>query len=147
MKAAIQLRAATAADSAALHSWRNAQEVRQASSDTSPIGRNDHEHWLAQVLSDPNRHLLVGEDALGPVGVVRFDVAGNRASVSIYLVPERIGSGMGPPLLKAAHDWLALQIPAVTEIVAQVLADNRRSAAMFEAAGYRQTGREYRKGV
>lgn len=141
----ISLRRAAAADAAALHSWRNAEAVRQVSSNPAPVTLAQHERWLAAVLTDANRHLLIGEDVQGPVGVVRFDVTGNRANISIYLVPQRIGSGMGLQLLMAAQEWLALQVPAAVEITARVLAENRRSAAMFESAGYRLAEHEYRK--
>lgn len=142
---ALSLRRVAPTDSAALYAWRNAEEVRRGSLDPAPIARADHDRWFDGVLTDANRHQLIGTDAAGPVGVVRFDVSGDQAQVSIYLVPGRIGMGLGANLLAAAHEWLAANLPALREIRARVLADNPRSAALFEHAGYRPFDGSYRK--
>ena len=47
-----------------------------------------------RVLADPKRVLLIAEDAHGPVGVVRFDLDGAEAEISVYRTP-------GPPRARA----------------------------------------------
>lgn len=141
---AVALRRATAADGDALYAWRNAGTVRRWSGNAAPVDRLDHDRWLRNVLEDNNRHLLIGEDDAGAVGVVRYDVRDRVAEVSIYLVPERIGTGAGAGLLAAGQAWLAGHIPAVGEIRARVRHGNAASSTMFENAGYRLAEHEFR---
>lgn len=140
----VALRLATTADSDALYSWRNAEPVRRRSGNSAPIARPDHDRWLAEVLEDGNRHLLIGEDNGGAIGVIRYDVRDRVAEVSIYLVPQRIGGGAGAGLLAAGQAWLAEHIPAVGELRARVRHGNAASIAIFENAGYRLTEHEFR---
>jgi RimJ/RimL family protein N-acetyltransferase len=91
------------------------------------------------VLSAPDRQLLIGEDSGEPVGVVRFDQDGNRAEVSIYLTPSRLGSGLGANLLLAAEQWLAFTHPDIHVIDAEVLDANAASAELFLSTGYTPT--------
>jgi UDP-2,4-diacetamido-2,4,6-trideoxy-beta-L-altropyranose hydrolase len=133
----IAVRPARPEDCAQVHRWRNAAAVRSVSRDSSPIDFADHERWFAQVLQSPARPLLVGEDHDGPVGVVRFDIEGAQAEVSIYLAEPRLGQGLGPGLLAAAERWLARERPDVSVVLAETLADNDASRRLFEQAGYR----------
>jgi RimJ/RimL family protein N-acetyltransferase len=137
--ATVTLRRATAADSARLLSWRNQELVRLASLDPRLIAGDEHQRWLAAVLRSQSRHLLIGEANGRAVGVVRLDVDGGRALVSIYLAPEQHGKGNGATLLLAAEHWLRRQIPAVNQLVAEVRAGNTHSLSLFERCGYQQS--------
>jgi UDP-2,4-diacetamido-2,4,6-trideoxy-beta-L-altropyranose hydrolase len=145
----LRMRAAQAQDCDALHAWRNAAEVRAVSRNDRPIALEEHRRWFASVLADPRRALLVGEDAEGPVGVVRFDVdeRGDQAEVSIYLAPGRHGQGLGPALLRAGERWLAANRPEVAQVRAEVLAGNHASTQLFEQSGYEPASHGYRKRI
>jgi RimJ/RimL family protein N-acetyltransferase len=133
---AVQLRRAQRSDADDLHRWRNDPAVRAVSRDARPIEIEDHRRWLDGVLASPTRRLLIGEVAGDPLGVVRFDLDGPTAEVSIYLVPGRPGRGAGTALLRAAEAWLRRECPAVTTLVAQVNAGNPASHRLFERCGY-----------
>ena len=133
----VQVRPAVEADGPDLHRWRNDPRVRAVSTDSAPIHLDDHLAWFGRVLADPNRHLLLGAVGSEPVGVVRFDVAGHEATVSIYLNPACAGRSLGLPLLNAAQQWLQTNHPGVHRLVAQVLPGNQPSVRLFERAGYR----------
>jgi UDP-2,4-diacetamido-2,4,6-trideoxy-beta-L-altropyranose hydrolase len=145
--AQIAMRPATLDDADALFSWRNHESVRLASRQVAPLDRQDHQRWLTGVLASADRHLLIGECAGAPAGVVRFDVAGTTAEVSIYMVPGRAGAGLGPRLLLAAETWLADRRPDVTSIIAEVRGDNERSHRLFASTGYAAPTTTYRKQV
>lgn len=140
----IVLRPATISDSDSLYSWRNAETVRRHSGSPDPISRSEHQRWLQEVLADDTRHLLIGADAQGAVGVIRYDVCGASAEVSIYLVLERMGQGLGTALLSAGQAWLVANVPGVREVTARVRHENVASMAMFEASGYELCERKYR---
>ena len=132
----IQLRRASAADCDALHAWRNTEQSRRYSGDPSPIPLERHRAWLARVLDDPQTALLVGQREGKAVGVLRYDVEGPRAVVSIYLAPGMHGQGIGAALLRAGTDWLREHRPDVREIRAEIRRDNAASMRAFESAGY-----------
>ena len=132
----IELRAATVSDSDSLFSWRNDPSVRAASRIPDVIDMNTHQNWVASVVSSADRILLIGDRGGAPVGVVRFDLRGNEAEISIYLVPGPHPPGEGRSLLHCAEKWLAANQPAIARIRARVLAGNERSARLFLGAGY-----------
>lgn len=132
----LRLRPAGPADRDLLLAWRNDEATRRHSLDPAPIDPARHAVWFAERLKDEHGALLIGEDERGPVGVLRYDVRGATARVSVYLVPDRHGQGLGALLLHAGHRWLAANRPAVRAIDAEVLADNRASRLAFAEAGY-----------
>ncbi len=79
---------------------------------------------------------MVGEADGEPVGVLRYDLSGDRATVSIYLVPGKHGQGHGSRLLLEGTEWLRRFFPDVRSIIAEVLADNVISSKAFLKAGY-----------
>ncbi|HEY9192445.1 MAG TPA: UDP-2,4-diacetamido-2,4,6-trideoxy-beta-L-altropyranose hydrolase [Methyloversatilis sp.] len=133
----VTMRPASAADGDDLFAWRNREAVRRVSRNSEAIPRPIHDEWLADTLARADRRLLVGERNGAPVGVVRFDLAGDEAEVSIYLAPGEHGAGAGGDLLAAAERWLALDRSAgVCKIRAEVAGDNVQSRHMFLSAGY-----------
>lgn len=143
----VKVRPAYMEDSAQLHRWRDAPTVRAASRNKAQIAFEEHQRWLDTVLRSPDRKLLIGEDTAGPVGVVRFDVDGSCAEVSIYLVEARVGQGLGPAMLRTAEKWLETQRPEVTELRAEVLAGNGASTLLFEDVGYELVSQRFSKRV
>jgi spore coat polysaccharide biosynthesis predicted glycosyltransferase SpsG/RimJ/RimL family protein N-acetyltransferase len=127
------VRAATKADSGLLLAWRNDSETRAWSRTTDPVSTTDHEAWLASVLNDPDRRLLIVEQSDHPIGTVRFDRGGEHWEVSITVAPEARGRKLAVPMLLAAERTVG---PA--DIKACVHQDNRASLALFRRAGYRQ---------
>ena len=132
----LRLRPAVPGDSARILEWRNAPRVREMSLDNTEISAPLHERWFEQVLAASDRVLLIGEDDAGPAGVVRFDLSEGKATISIYLAQERFGQGLGPGLLRAAEDWLAVSHPEILWVHAQVQAVNAASLHLFEQGGY-----------
>jgi UDP-2,4-diacetamido-2,4,6-trideoxy-beta-L-altropyranose hydrolase len=141
----IKIRAATADDARSLFAWRNDPGVREVSRSGGLIEWNAHQAWLAALLSNRDRHLLIGEHEGSPVGVVRFDVKDQVAEISIYLVPGTQPFGRGRSLLQCAERWLAANCPAVARIRAEVLAGNERSKGLFLGAGYQCEFASYSK--
>ena len=144
----VAMRVATARDGDDLFVWRNRDAVCRVSRNIDPIPRERHDVWLADTLARADRRLLVGERNGAPVGVVRFDLAGDEAKVSIYLAPGEHGAGAGGDLLAAAERWLALDRSAgVCKIRAEVAGDNAPSRHMFLSAGYRPDAANFLKRI
>jgi RimJ/RimL family protein N-acetyltransferase len=107
-----------------------------ASFNNSAIRWEDHERWFTSVLFDSQCDLLIGEDDKGPVGVLRYERQEKQATVSIYLIPGRLGRGLGAELLRAGSEWIRTYRPEVTRLIAEVQEQNEASKRTFLAAGY-----------
>lgn len=134
---AITLRRAGADDADMVFPWRNAASTRRYIHDPRPLELPAHRAWFAARSADPDCDLLIASASEVPCGVLRFDISGARAEVSIYLDPSATGSGVGAAVLHAGSEWLARQRPNVSLIEATVLTGNDASARAFAAAGYR----------
>ena len=132
----LTLRRASAADCDSMHRWRDAEETRRHALDTRAIPLAEHRRWFDRVLADKNVVLLIGESAGGPAGVLRYDLHGERASVSVYLVPGLSGRGYGTALLKAGTRWMREHHHEIKAMDATIMHGNERSQRAFERAGY-----------
>jgi UDP-2,4-diacetamido-2,4,6-trideoxy-beta-L-altropyranose hydrolase len=136
----VVFRPATMADADAILLWRNHPAVRLVSLDTREIGPADHRRWMERALSDPRHILLIAECFAQPVGVVRFDINGDVALISVYRVPGAEHRRVG--LIRAASLWLRDNHRGVARIVAEIKCDNRASYNGFRSAGYHESKRE-----
>jgi UDP-2,4-diacetamido-2,4,6-trideoxy-beta-L-altropyranose hydrolase len=143
----IEVRPAQQEDCQKLFEWRNHPSVRTASLHSELITRETHEAWFSAVMNAPDRFLLLGYKADVPLGVVRFDIQGAEAEVSIYRVPERLQPGRGRDLLKRAEEWIFTHRPDVLAIRARILGANERSQRLFSEAGYQLESSSYLKRV
>ena len=133
---AMQVRHATAEDARMIYEWRTSPEVMGASRTAASFTFKDHLAWLERVLHDPQRLLLIGIHNGREVGVVRFDIDGDRAEVSIFLAPGTMGAGLGRALLAAGEVKLRHKHPQVYRVDAWVNSDNPRSSQLFLHLGY-----------
>jgi spore coat polysaccharide biosynthesis predicted glycosyltransferase SpsG/RimJ/RimL family protein N-acetyltransferase len=142
---AIELRRAVAGDCEQVWRWRNDPTTRRYSGDASEIGLDGHRSWFAAVLEDAGRDLLIGTDPKGEVGVLRYDVDGDEALISVYLVPDRHGQGLGSRLIEAGSSWVRKHRSAVRRIRALIGAANAASLRAFEKAGFEPNEYVYMK--
>jgi len=137
--AVLKLRPATLDDAQLLFEGRNAEAVRRWSPQTGAIDWVQHLNWLTASLRNPQRLLLIAEADDGAVGVVRYDLRGFEAEVSIYLLQGRIGLGWGRALLTRGQAFVAAHWPQLTVINARVMPDNLPSLNVFRDAGFTQS--------
>jgi UDP-2,4-diacetamido-2,4,6-trideoxy-beta-L-altropyranose hydrolase len=131
----VLVRPAEPADARDLWLWRNDPVARAASRNSDPVAFGDHKGWFARALADPARLILIGEVGGEPVGMVRFDVSGESAEVSIALAPERRGRNLGGKLLS-----IGLARMQARTVTATVRADNHASQRLFAGAGFHLAG-------
>jgi UDP-2,4-diacetamido-2,4,6-trideoxy-beta-L-altropyranose hydrolase len=137
--AVLKLRAATPGDAQLLFEGRNADAVRRWSLETGVIEWSAHQNWLTASLSNPRRLLLIAEADDGPVGVLRYDLRGFSAEVSIYLFEGRFGLGWGRALLARGEAFVKARWPELESLTAQVMPANRPSLKVFREAGFTQS--------
>lgn len=132
----ITLREARAADCDDVYRWRNAVDTRRFIFDSEPIPLEVHREWFARTLRNPDRVLLVGEIAGRPVGVLRYDISGAEALISVYLVPGGQGQGFGSQLIRCGSLWMREHHPEIKAVNAEIFPENGASLRAFEFAGY-----------
>ena len=128
------------ADGVLLWKWRNDPTTRRMFRKSHVIPWQEHAAWLAHVLQDPSKTLLIARDAAGPVGVLRFDAVGKgHAEVSINVNPERRGRGLGKAILAAGCRYAFGELH-LAELSAGIKPDNASSIAIFERVGFHFLG-------
>jgi RimJ/RimL family protein N-acetyltransferase len=132
----VVLRPAAAADAPMILAWRNLPEIAKWGTTQRQITQEEHALWFQQAVEGVDRLLLIVTCGDRPIGQVHFDRTEARSCrVSIYLIPEFIGRGLGPIALKHAC-WDAFASFSVDRIEAFIHKDNQRSVAAFGKAGF-----------
>jgi N-acylneuraminate cytidylyltransferase len=95
--------------------------------------------WFEDTLRRDDRRIYIVQSARAEAGMVRLDLSGDEATVSINIAPEWRGKGVGPQALRAASAEAFGRL-GLLRLVAKVKADNIASRAAFEQAGFTPTG-------
>jgi len=132
----ITLRMATMDDCEAIYKWRNAEETRRHIFNPKQISLDEHCRWFIQSLENPNRQILIAELCGRSAGVLRYDIDGRLAVISIYTVPGIKGYGIGTQIIRTGSKWLRRHFPNIHKIQAKVLPENVVSKKAFANAGY-----------
>ena len=132
----ITLHRATMDDCEAIYKWRNAEETRRYSFNSRLISFDEHRKWFMESLENPNRQILIAELHGRFAGVLRYDIDGRLALISIYTVPCIKSYGIGTQIIRTGSVWLHLHFPDVYKIQAKVLPENVVSKKAFVNAGY-----------
>lgn len=130
-----------------IYQWRNAIEVRKGCINSEEIPYAAHAAWFTKTLSREDIVLLIAQIENEPLGVLRFDIQGNIAEISIYLVPQMIGKGMGVKLLEQGEVWVKKHLPHVQTLEAKILADNEASLNAFQKTGFVEYCKIFHKSI
>jgi UDP-2,4-diacetamido-2,4,6-trideoxy-beta-L-altropyranose hydrolase len=137
---ALNLRAAQEADCIMIYEWANDEVTRSVSFSTDPIPWEDHQTWYKAKLTDSNSLIYIALDPeLSPVGMVRYQLEGTEAIVSINLASNQRGKGYGSKILRLASNRV-FQDTKVSLIHAYIKPDNSPSIHAFTKAGFFEKG-------
>ncbi|MDB2584592.1 GNAT family N-acetyltransferase [Alphaproteobacteria bacterium] len=124
-------------DSKVIFDWRNDNLTRKMSRNSELVEYEVHCKWFAATLKNANRCLLMCELKEGePIGIVRFDVEGQSAELSINLSPLERGKRLAPKCLALAKDYFEKQYPSVSKLIAEIKTSNIASKKSFEKVGF-----------
>jgi UDP-2,4-diacetamido-2,4,6-trideoxy-beta-L-altropyranose hydrolase len=137
LKTRLHLRPALAEDCRRVWEWSNEPAVRAASFRSEPIPWDEHCRWFAARLEDEHcRFYIAAND--GPVGQVRFALAGDGAAVISASVDAALrGRGLGGALILAACERFFSETRAV-RVRALIKPENTASFQAFDHAGFRR---------
>ena len=134
----LKVRKVDSKDTKNIFNWRNDPLIRNMSRNKKVIKLSDHTAWINKIISSKQDAFLIIEKNKEPLGVVRYEMNElNTAEISIYLIPKKIGTGLGKSVLLKADDWLKSNFPAIKRINANVLSNNSKSFHLFESANYK----------
>jgi RimJ/RimL family protein N-acetyltransferase len=136
--AEVSLRRASLEDARFVWEVNNHPSVRAQSLSTAPIPWEVHEGWFGRRIADPETVFFIATCRGVPAAVVRFELQGSDATISVAVSPTFRGMGIGSRVIAAATDELARVRPDARAI-AWVRADNTPSLRAFARAGYQRT--------
>jgi len=136
----IAVREAVESDCKQIFEWANDADTRAASFSSGLITMDTHRNWFSEKFLDPNCLLLICSDDKGnSLGLVRFDLAGDEAAISINLNPVARGRGLSGFIIIRTVDELFKRYN-VSRVSAFIKPQNLRSAKAFERAGFSMDG-------
>lgn len=136
------LRRTIESDCKSFWEWANDSAEPAVSFAREPIPWERHMEWFLARLADPQSFLYTAVNRRGdPMGMVRYQLDGMRAVLSINLGAAFRGKGNGRKMLFLAAEELFRNSP-VTAIDAFVRISNQPSIRLFEGAGFRKAGVE-----
>jgi UDP-2,4-diacetamido-2,4,6-trideoxy-beta-L-altropyranose hydrolase len=142
----VRLREATADDARLLWEWSNDPEVRTVSFSPDSIPWEAHLAWFAARRADPACRTWIGEaSGAVPVGQVRFDLAPDRAVISMSLATAARGRHLGSLLIWTACRRLFAERPEAT-VLALIKPENVASIRAFAKAGFAPAGEQAVRG-
>jgi RimJ/RimL family protein N-acetyltransferase len=132
----LTLRSATSQDWQVLLAWRNDAQTRASSRHADVVEEGQHRAWLAAVLDDDRRQLLVAECEGRPAGTVRLDRVGNGTEISWTVGPEWRRRGIGRRMAVLAMQ----RVPGY--VFARMRRDNTASERIAQALGMHVEARD-----
>ena len=132
------VRKANESDSRDIFDWRNDELTRQMSHTTDLVEWDGHSVWFAASLTNTKRLLVIceDEDTDEKVAIVRFDVDGERALVSINLSSKMRGKRKAKGCLRDAISFFQKSYSDVRFIDAEIKSINIASQKSFIRVGF-----------
>ena len=132
----MKVRFATLGDSKHIYEWRNDEVTRSMSANTDIVEWTEHTEWYKTALLNPIKVIIVGEDAKGKIGMVKFDYNDEKtkAEISINLNPIRRGQNLSSSLLNESICFAKL--PNDIRLIAQIKHQNTVSIKCFSKCGF-----------
>lgn len=107
------------------------KHIREVSFSKDEITLQSHNDWFFQKRSDTNCLFLIAEAKGSFVGQIRFDIKGDEAVISISLVDQYRGRGVGRRVFYEGLEVLISLRPEVRSVKAYIKNNNRISISFF----------------
>lgn len=132
----LQLRLAQPEDCRLVWQWSNDPVVRAASFSPELIPWEQHTVWFDRKVNAPTSvFYIVMDEAMEPMGQVRFELEGDEATISVSLGSRHRGKGYGSAAIQLASAAL-FEEAEVHVVHAYIKQENQASIRAFEKAGF-----------
>jgi len=139
----MRLRRARQDDCKFVYELRNQPEVIKNSFNQSHFTWTCHFDWFTDLLASPSRVLLLAEIEAEPIGIIRYDIRGEDAEISIAVEAQYRGQDIGKSIIFMGNQWLQREKPEVKKVIASIKPENVSSKIMFLKAGFREDYANY----
>lgn len=131
------IRAASAEDVKDIFNWRNDPLTRIMSHESKKICWESHKEWFTKSLNSKNCLLLISEDLNhNKISIIRFDISGNDAIVSINLNPAQRGKNLSKLCLTESIKVFKKKYLSIKKLIAEVNEKNFVSKKVFLEVGF-----------
>lgn len=130
------LRKAEMKDMFDIYELSNDLDVRKNSFSPDKIELENHRIWFLSKLKSENCFFLVAEIDNSFIGQVRFDINDSEAIISISIMKQYRGLGLGKLITQRALKLFLLENPCILYVKAYVKKGNMHSARLFESTGF-----------
>lgn len=125
--------------------WVNNPETKHYIGTVLPIGPREHEFWYETLRRNPNAKFFAVETSdarhIGNAGVYRLDRETDTARLFVYIgETDALDKGLGAEITRQVCDYCFRRL-RVHRVEATVFSYNRRAAASYRKAGFRQEAR------
>ncbi|MCH8282371.1 MAG: GNAT family N-acetyltransferase [Chloroflexi bacterium] len=132
----LAVRPASTEDESTLFHWRNLPWVIELGASRGSVAHDQHHAWFAETLERQSRCLFIVDIDNQPAGMVRYDLVSKvSVEISIFLMPEFVGKGLGTQVFFRSIPLL-LSWHRVDQIIARVLTTNQTSLRFFTRLGF-----------
>ncbi len=133
----INIRKAEAKDVYDVFDLSNLHNTRKYSINTDKILWRDHLIWYDEVLKNDSIVLyIITDDKNVFLGQVRYNIQFKHAEISISLIDEMKGKGLGIDILLKSQEMIKKD-KNINSIKAIIKKENKPSIRLFERAGYK----------
>lgn len=133
----INIRKAEAKDVYDVFDLSNLHNTRKYSINTDKILWRDHLVWYDEVLKNDSIVLyIITDDKNLFLGQVRYNIQFKYAEISISLIDEMKGKGLGIDILLKSQEMIKKD-KNINSIRAIIKKENKPSIRLFERAGYK----------
>lgn len=133
----IHLRTASSTDLELLFQWRNDPWIISLSESKRPVTMDQHRLWFEKTLTSSHRLLFIVTIAESEnAGTVRFDHNRGECEITVYLMKEFTGRGLGVDAVKAAIPKAFDKWPEASHISANIRPENSPSLRAFKKCGF-----------
>ncbi len=123
--------------------WRNSNEIKTYMYTDHPIKWSEHYQWYEQVVSDPQRKVLLLNYKERPLGLVDFrniDHKNSRCYWGFYIGEAAAPKGSGTIMGILALDKMFTTV-GIHKVCAEVIHTNYRSVKYHKKLGFETEGR------
>lgn len=137
------LRKAAESDSQKVFELSNDPTVREQSINKKTINWDEHRSWFVKKIKEEDYIFLLAFDKKDNfIGQVRFQIAGNSATVSISVQKDFRGKGLSKKILREACLKIFSEKNCIQQIIAFILPNNEVSVKAFISNGFAFMGPE-----
>jgi len=133
----IRLRPARIEDASTVFAWRNDPWIIAQGSSGRAVAWEEHEAWFKRTMENVDKLLCVIESHDGvQMGTFRAERSGDYAEISVYLLKEFIGHGLGTQVITEGCRMAFARWPEIRALRAEILKKNARSIHAFTKVGF-----------